>query len=330
MPLPYVFVMMDSLLAEAGGVPLDALHRDARAIVQCYQAIRPLAARLGITPPVPKLAGFGYSHVTTLGAEVVFAPGSEPNVVPPLRDPTDIDSLKEPGDYLSAGIVPQRLHVWEVLHAHCPDAVPSIGHLYEGPVTTAALLLGEQFFLLPYDDPERAHRLLAFCTDSAIQYARTILARFDLPLPESGPVGICDDFAGMFTPALFAEFVLPYWERLYRGMRAGRRYLHSELLRPDHLPMLAAVAIDEYDPCSDQYLSPEVLADRCPVPFTLGLQSWHIRDLTAGQLVQLYRRYASHAPAGIDFTMQFLHEEGKITRLLAVARELAEEALSGE
>jgi len=319
--LPYIFVIMDSLLAEAGQAPQDALHKDARVIARCYQAVQPLVERLGVPPPAPKLAGFGYSHVSTLGAQVVFAEGSEPNVLPPLHAPEDIDLLREPDDYLSAGVVSQRLRVLEDLRAIYPNAVPTIGHLFEGPVTTAALLLGEQFFLLPYDDPERAHRLLSFVTDSAIRYAHILLARLGLPLPEA--VGICDDFAGMFQPALFEEFVLPYWDRLYRGMHAGERYLHSELLHVEHLPYLSQVQLKEYDPCSDQYLTPALLREHCPVPFTLGLQSWHIRDNTAEELQQIYRQWATFNPAGIDFTMQFLCEEEKIAALLGTAKELA-------
>lgn len=319
---PFLFVIMDSLLAEAGQVPLEALHTDADAIERCYRAIAPLADRLAISQPKPKLAGFGYCHLSTLGARVIFAKGSEPNVIPPLRDPSEIDALREPGDYLASGVVPQRLGVLDALRARFPDTVLTIGHLYEGPITTAALMLGESFFLLPYDDPERAHRLLAFCTESAIHYAHTLLDHFGQYPDNTGPVGICDDFAGMFHPELFDEFVLPYWDRLYRGMHAGDRYLQSELLRLAHLPFLAEMHICEYDPCSDQYLTPAILQSHCPVPFTLGLQSWHIRDFTSAELQKLYRDYAYHQPASIDFTMQFLCEEEKIAALLHVAREL--------
>ncbi len=53
---PYSFGFADSLLAELGDVPLDALHSDVDAICRCYEAIVPLAERLGVKPPRPRLA----------------------------------------------------------------------------------------------------------------------------------------------------------------------------------------------------------------------------------------------------------------------------------
>ena len=114
---PYTFGLADSLLAEVGGVPLDVLHRDVDAICRCYDKIQPLADRLGIEPPRPRLAGFSYNHISTLGVEVVFPEGSEPNVVPLLRRPEDIDQLREPEEYLEAGVVPERLQTLHELLA---------------------------------------------------------------------------------------------------------------------------------------------------------------------------------------------------------------------
>ncbi|MCX7806456.1 MAG: hypothetical protein N3A38_14910, partial [Planctomycetota bacterium] len=159
----YVFGFADSAVAEAGGVPLDVLHHDVGAILKAFDAIAPVAERLGVPPPKPRLPGFAYNHVSALGAEVVFAKGSEPNVVPVIRSPRDIDRLREPEDYMGSGIVPSRLRLASELKARRPDASDSIGHPYEGPVTTAVLLMGEAFLTLPYDDPGRARKLLRFC-----------------------------------------------------------------------------------------------------------------------------------------------------------------------
>jgi len=321
---PYVFGFADTALAEAGGVPLDALHRDAEAIAHCYARIAPLAKRLKVTPPPPRLAGFAYCHVSTLGAEIIHAEGSEPNVVPLLKRPEDIDTLEEPDDYLARGVTPMRLAVLERLRMLYPNAARSIGHLYEGPVTTAALLMGPGFFRLPYEDPARAHRLLLFCVRSAVNYARairTVLGEAIAP----GPVSIPDDFAGIFAPDTFAAFVTPYWDRMYEALCATKRYLHSELLRPVHLPFLAALDIAEFDPSADQYVTPELLRAQCPVPFTGRIQSWHIADNSPEELQALYRRIAACQPTRISFYMTFLHEEDKIAAILDTARELAGE-----
>jgi len=319
---PFSCGLSDSLLAEMGHLPLDRLHHDVDAICRAADAARPLAERLGLAPPRPHLAGFCYPHVTTLGAQVVFAEGSEPNVAPCIHSPEQIDDLREPDDYLQAGVVPERLATLAELKHRRPDAANTIGHLYEGPVTTAALLMGTDFFLLPTDDPARAHRLLRFCVDSAVAYARAISARLGSPLRPGGR-GIPDDFAGIFSPAQFAEFVVPYWDRMYEKLDATRRSLHSELLRVEHLHHLADLRIATFDPSADQYVTPELLRDHCPVPFTGRIQSWHIRDHTAAELQQMYRRIASCEPVSISFYMKELADEPKIRALLDVARELA-------
>ncbi|MBN2308672.1 MAG: hypothetical protein JXR94_06850 [Candidatus Hydrogenedentes bacterium] len=321
-PQPYVFSFADTALAEAGGVPLTALHRDADAICRCYEAIRPVAERLGVEPPVPRLGGFSYCHVSALGAEVVFAEGSEPNVLPVIHAPEDIDSLREPDDYPSRGVAVERMAVLEELLARRPDAATGIGAHPEGPITTAVLLMGQSFLLLPYEDPERAHRLLSFCVESGLNYQRAMDAHAGIA-EAPGPAGICDDFAGMFAPALFAEYVMPAWERVYTGRQATRRHLHSELLRPEHLPFLAELGIAVFDPSADQYVTPEILREQCPVPFTSRILSWEIQDNPPAELQAMYRRYAACEPVHIRFGMTFLSQEEKIAALLEVARELA-------
>jgi len=320
----YGFGLGDTLLAEVGGAPLDALHHDVDAICRCYEAIVPLAERLGVEPPRPRLAGFSYCHLSALGAEIVFAEGSEPNVVPLIRQAKEIDDLEEPDDYLSRGVVPARLRTFEKLLARRPDAQKTIGHIYEGPVTSAALLMGGQpFFVLPHDDPERAHRLLSFCVRSAVNYARTI-GRYFGRTDEPGSVGIPDDFAGMFGPDQFAEFVVPCLDEMYASQQATERYLHSELLRVEHLRFLADLKITEFDPSADQFLTPPLCRQHCPVPFTARILAMDVRDNTADELRAMYRAYAACEPTRITFHMTSLAEEEKIRAILDVARALAD------
>jgi len=103
---PFEFGFGDTALAEAGGVPLDALHRDVDAICRAADAILPVAERLGVAAPKPHLAGFAYQHVSTLGCRIIFPPDSEPKPIPIRRAPEDIDRLAEPEYYLTSGLVP--------------------------------------------------------------------------------------------------------------------------------------------------------------------------------------------------------------------------------
>ena len=319
----YTFGFMDSLLAEVAGVHQAALHLDVEAIAKAYESIQPIAARLGIEAPTPRLAGLSYNHVSTLGANVTISyEAQEPFVTPCIRCPQDIDRLHEPDDYLTAGILPHRLEMLARLKQRCPTANVGIGHDYQGPVTSAALLMGQDFFMLPHDDPARAHRLLGFCVKSALNYSRALRLHQGRPI---GPnhAGMCDDFGGMFGPGMFREFVLPYWEGMYSGQMATSRGLHCEMLREEHMPFLKQLRINEYDPSVDQYLPPEVLKRSCPVPYTLRMWPSEVLAHSAKELVEMYRHRASFRPIAISFHLDSLANESKIAALLEVARELA-------
>ena len=183
-------------------------------------------------------------------------------------------------------------------------------------------MMGSDFFMLPHDDPERAHALLRFCVESAVNYAHALTAHFGGTL-KPGPRSIPDDFAGMFAPDQFAEFVAPYWDLMFQKLGATTRYIHSELLRVGHLHFLAELGIASFDPSADQYVTPELLRDHCPVAFTGRIQSWHVHNNTIAELQAMYRRIAACGPVSISFYMKSVSEEPKIQAILDVARELA-------
>jgi hypothetical protein len=318
--IPYQFGFFDSLAAELAGVPMAAMHTDVDAMIAGADAMGPLAERLGVPWPAPHIADLAYVHVSTLGAKVDLPPGAaEPSVSPCIRTSADIDGLREPGDYLAAGLVPRRLKLVAELRRRRPGASPSIGHDMEGPATTAALLMGPEFFTLPHDDPARARKLLAFCTRSALNYARLINDLQGTPL--TSDVEFPDDFAGMFSPSVFRDFVMPCWEQIYRELGATRRSVHCELLRPGHLPMLEELKINSYDPSVDQYLQADDLRRHCRVGYGLRIWPSWVQDKSAEELVALYRRFLADRPQYIMFHLHRPADEPKIAALLSVARE---------
>ncbi|MDO9542732.1 MAG: uroporphyrinogen decarboxylase family protein [Kiritimatiellia bacterium] len=240
MSQPYSFSFAESLMAKNAGISLKSTHFDVDAILKAYDGIKPLAEELGVDAPRPRLAGFGYPHLVALGAPIEFPEDGEPNVFPLIHTPEEIDNLKEPENYLAAPLIQKRLKIAAELGKRRKDASSQfIGHGLEGPITTAVLLMGHDFLTLPYDDPKRAHRLLNFCTESALHYVKALHRHFNGNAPvEPGPRSIPDDFAGMLPPEMFGEFVVPYWNRLYDGRKATERNLHSELLHESHLPFL--------------------------------------------------------------------------------------------
>lgn len=315
------FTFSDTLIAQVGEVTLSQLHFDAKAVLKAYPRLKPLAKRLGVQPPKPRLAGFVYPHIASLGTKIDFPVDSEPKPHLLLLSPQEIDELVEPENYLSCSIIQKKLAALEEIKSLFPDTPDFIGHLLEGPITTAMLLMGSDFLVLPYDDPERAHRLLEFCVRSALHYAQSITKYFRRPLQING---FPDDFAGMFPPTVFKEFVVPYWEKTFKGIKAIERDLHSELLRIEHLPFLKVVNVKYFDPGADQYLTPPLLSKHCPCKFQTRILSWHIHNLSCEELEKMYKQISKYKPSLICFTMWRLEDEPKIKSLLKLAKKLEE------
>lgn len=316
----FEFGFTDPVLAELAGVTQRDLHLDVDAIIRAYKLAGELAAELGVAPPAPRLAEFTYTHIVALGTQVTFTE-YEPKPTTLLTTPEDIDNLREPEDYLAAELIQQRLKLAEEIVRRWPGAPLFIGHLFEGPVTTASLLLGPAFFTLPYDDPARAHKLMQFSVTSAFNYARAITRRFS-GVEGAFPQGFPDDFAGIIPPKLFGEFVVPYWEQVFEQLNSSERFVHSELLRVGHLPFLKDLRVDCYDPSADQYLNPDLLKQHCPTRFQLRIQDWDIANLSEEELKAMYRRYASYNPKLISFYLSRLVDVPKVKAILEAAREM--------
>jgi len=317
----FYFGFSDHLLLEIGNINFYQLHFESKAIIRAYEKLKKIAEELEITPPIPKMAGFCYPHIASLGAHIEFPEDGEPKPFPLIKNIEDIDKLKEPEDYLKASIIQKKLKTLEELKKYVPETPNTIGHIYEGPITTAVLLMGQDFFILVYENPEKAHKLLDFCVNSSLNYAKTILNYFGEEIKE-GPKGIPDDFAGILPPKLFPEFVLPYWDRMYEGLKAIERHLHSELLREEHLKFLKDLKINVFDSSTDQYLNGEILKEKCPCKFTLIIKSWEIFELSEDELEKLYIKLSTYNPVSISFSMDRLVDLPKIKRLLKIAREL--------
>ncbi|MFN4227463.1 MAG: uroporphyrinogen decarboxylase family protein [Candidatus Ratteibacteria bacterium] len=323
----FSFGFSDHLLLELGNINFYQLHFEPNSIIKAYEKLKEIAEELQVQAPIPKMAGFAYPHIASLGAKIEFPPDGEPKPFPIIKNFEDIDNLKEPEDYLSAPIIQKKLKTLAELKKLVPETPNTIGHLYEGPVTTAVLLMGQEFFILVYDNPEKAKKLLNFCVESALNYTKTILNYFGEEIKE-GPKGIPDDFAGILPPDLFPEFVLPYWNKFYEGLKATERFLHSELLRKQHLKFLEDIKIDSFDPGTDPYLNGEILSKTCPCKFTLRIKPWEVFNLNESQLENLYIGLTTYKPLSINFSLDRLIDLPKIKKLLKIAREYEKKGLN--
>ena len=224
--------------------------------------------------PGVKMPYLAYASLTALGVEIAYPPDGEPMIVRPVVDsPADLDGLPHVRDVLAVGAMPDLIDMWRYLCDKEGRAVSlSLGN--EAPVTAAVLVRGSRFLTDVYDDPGFAHRLLSKLTDLFIVTARARRSVVGQP-PTGGSVGMADDFAGLLSPPQYREFVVPYYNRIYESLGADHRTLHSELLRAEHLPMLADFSLDHFDPHTDQYLTVRNMVERMPA----GI-GWNWRILT--------------------------------------------------
>ena len=249
-------------------------YLDKRAAWEINQVARRRVADLFGWQVGVKMPYLAYASLTALGAEIAYPPEGQPMVARPIvNSPADLDRLPQVEDVAAAGQMPHLIDMWKYLCDREGKAVPlALGN--EGPVTAAVLLRGSEFLADLHQDPEFAHRLLRRVSDLFIDTVRALRGILGRP-GSGGEVGMADDFAGLLSPGQYREFVVPHYNRIYGSLGAERRSLHSELLRPEHLPMLAEFRLNHFDPHTDQYLTVRDLVEKMP----RGM-AWNWRVLT--------------------------------------------------
>lgn len=240
-----------------------------------FQEITGHRPELAYAPPVT-----AYEGVAALGGELVFAPEHQPmirNQGRILATAEQVDVLSAPDPWQCTRFV--QLAAWQhELERRFPGQVRKGLAGQEGPVTTAGLLRGQEFFADCLADPERAHRLLDVCTETFIRFHRAADRASQSAVRKT--IGIADDYAGMLSPAMWPEFVLPYYKRIIAALGPAGCHLHTELVRREHLPLLRELKLASLNFGENQYITARDVMTQLPgIPF-----GWHI--LTVSEMQQ--------------------------------------------
>lgn len=228
------------------------------------------------TPPI------SYGHLSGVGAELRFPEDGEVAVKPKFGSVREgIEALRQPVDFARAGMTPFYVEFHQRLKALCPGESVSFGYSHNGPITSAYLLRGREFFLDLYDQPAEAREYIALVAASILGFRAWKMAYLGMPTGvREGPAFLTDDGAAMIAPSLWREFVLPAWDRFYRGITTGPRHVHCEGLTAEHLPLLEEAQISWFDPFVSPKLTPALIQQRCGVPFQWGLPTFRFADMT--------------------------------------------------
>ena len=248
--------------------------------------------------PAPSCAGLSYGHLASLGARVSFPDDSEPNVLPLFSNLEEgIRWLKRDFDFADNDLFRTYHKIFEYLKAAFPgERVVFSGYSYQGPITSAVLLRGEDFYMDLYDEPELSKEFLELLIGSVVRFKHFLNRINGLPEVDAASSYIGDDLSSLVSPWLWSEFVVPSLKRYYEGTTTGRRNIHVENLSPEHLPNLEAAGISFYDPSVSALLSPRIIRERIPIDFTWRLLSIRIPEMTVDEVVRwVYHSYEEGA-----------------------------------
>ncbi|MBG0770891.1 MAG: hypothetical protein H0S82_04240 [Anaerolineaceae bacterium] len=106
---------------------------------------------------------------------------------------------------------------------------------YYSPLDMAHALRGEKLFTDFMDEPEKVHRLMAFCAEAIIWQASRIRAIHGLywggniagAWLNPGTICMSEDIACMISPRLYTEFARPYTQKVIDAFGYGQIHTHS-------------------------------------------------------------------------------------------------------
>lgn len=285
---------------EYAGVSQGAFHTDLEAAIQVFERFpERFEAATGHRVPLSySVPGTAYEGVAALGGRLVFPEDHQSMIANQgriLTTPGKVDALRVPDPWQSDRF---RLQVdqYHELRRRFGDLAGGGMGGQEGPITTAGLLRGEQFFVDCAVDPDRAHRLLDVCTEMFIHWRRVTMEITGAARPATA--GICDDYAGMLGPDMWPQYVIPYYARIVDELGPEGCRIHTELVRREHLRLLKGLNLKGINVSEDQYLTIDDVQDELPgVPF-----GWHIK--TVSEMLQgtpdlIRRRYREIVEAGV-------------------------------
>ena len=155
---------------------------------------------------------------------------------------------------------------------------------WEGPLTSAYELRGDEVFTDLFDDPPAMKQFLKDLTKSIVDFYKFCAKVEGAPEVNPNSGYLCDDIAAMVPPHMFDEMVIPYWEQYFSGITTGKRGAHVEDLRAGQLKYLKKIKLIDYDPSVSPKLTPKIVRDECRIPFCWRLASFDYRRMTISDM----------------------------------------------
>ncbi|MBQ9409531.1 MAG: hypothetical protein IJU28_09125 [Clostridia bacterium] len=281
------------LIPYLAGISERDFYMDGEKCAEAWKnANGQISAFYGDAVPVrtPGAAPLSYGHLISIGAEYSLPQDSEPNIRPFARDIDEGIAILKAAKSIDFGACAMCRHYMEVnrlLRNRFPEANVSLlsGYSYEGIITSAVLMRGQDFFADLFDEPEKSHEFLELLNESIIAFCHwTKRMEGQEPVSSFGSY-LCDDFAALIPPRLWDKFVIPYWDRYYSARATGSyRFLHCEGMSPPQLDYLAHAKITRYQPSVSEKLTIKDVTDHLDIPFDWLLYAWKLPDMSDEEL----------------------------------------------
>lgn len=244
--LPFTGVHAGSLI----GVDAEAYLKSADHIVNGLEA----AAKRYKPDGLPVVFDLQL-EAEVLGCSLAWAKETPPSVAThPLDEDYDLSSL--PPFDMEKGRFPLVFEAIRRLKASIGEKVALYG-LLTGPLTLAMHLRGEDLLLDMFDEEEGVEKLMDYCTDIAIQFARAYLdAGIDV-------IAVVDPMISQIGPAHFSDAVQPGLDRIFDATRraGGLSSLFVCGNATRNLEAMAACSCDNI--CVDENVDLKKLTDIC-------------------------------------------------------------------
>ena len=294
--IPWSIAAPPEVMTEYVGVRLGEYYGDPAVMLstqlkagEIFHELYGLPRRTHVSPSYS-----AYVEASQLGVEVIFP---EDNVPMPkgavMREAAEVGRLRIL-DPRRKGLMAKTIRTYHYMVEHAPEGITVGLGGTEGPVTTAVMVRGQDFFVDIVEQPRRMHRLLDLVTETSLLIRSTIEEITGRKLRRAG---IADDLSGLLSPTQYEEFAYPYQKRIYDAFGAEGRSLHSELLRREHLKFLPRLGVTHYDPGCDQYLEVRDLVEEIPdIPFSFNLKT--SQEMMLGTPPSIRARYIECVEAG--------------------------------
>ena len=315
-----------------GGITDHQFYTDPELCIQAWRKSKAaIAEYFGDYAQAPTLTkaptapGLSYGHLVCLGAPLKLpAVDGEPNVVPfasDIDEAIEIMKAKKNVDFGDNDVFRYYVEMNKALQKAFPeyDIPLTSGYGYEGVITSAVLMRGQDFLCDIYDEPEKALEFLTLMNESIIEFKKFI-CRFNGQPERSRYMWLCDDFASLITPSLWPEFVVPYWNQYFDNLSVpgSRRTVHCENMHPTQLRYLKDVGLAHYQPSVATALTLENVKENTDVPFDWLLYAFNVVKMTDEEIEAWVDKTVEAGVRKVRTQFgRYAWRDGKMDRILA-------------